>query len=165
VTFNHNCYFYIFKITLFSIQEPQVSTLLRSHDNIWLAIQNYKLLDGTRPWIVWLVTNVSTEVHKIPTRVQCTVQVCELAVSNLHPPPYRSWQIICLSHLESVGLPLQLPMRPSPHQLHAGPGRSIPCTAQQHTSSHTVRCARLVHLCVSTILFTLQRHCPTWGIW
>jgi hypothetical protein len=27
------------------------------------------------------------------------------------------------------------------------PGRSIPCTAQQHTSSHTVRCAWLVHLC------------------
>jgi hypothetical protein len=24
-------------------------------------------------------------VHKIPARVQCTVQVCELAVSNLHP--------------------------------------------------------------------------------
>jgi hypothetical protein len=27
------------------------------------------------------------DVHKIPARVQCTVQVCELALSNLHPPP------------------------------------------------------------------------------
>jgi hypothetical protein len=40
-----------------------------------------------------------------------------------------------------------LPMRPSPHQLHAGPFHPVhACTAQQHTSSHTVRCARLVHL-------------------
>jgi hypothetical protein len=46
--------------------------------------------------------------------------LCELAVSNLHPPPYRSRQIICLSHSESVRLPLQLSMRPSPEQLHAG---------------------------------------------
>jgi hypothetical protein len=69
-------------------------------------------------------------------------------VSNLHPPPYRSRQIICLSHSESVRLPLQLPMRPSPHQLHVGPFHPVHvCTAQQHTPSHTVRCARLVHLC------------------
>jgi hypothetical protein len=74
------------------------------------------------------------DVHKIPARVQ----VCKLAVSNLHPPPYRSRQIICLFHSRVRS--------PSPHQLHAGPGRSIPCTAQQRTSSHTVRCARLVHL-------------------
>jgi hypothetical protein len=78
----------------------------------------------------------SPEVHKIPARVQCTVQVCELAVSNQHPLPYRSRQIICLSHSESVRLPLQLPMRPSPHQLHAGPGRSIPCTRARHSSTH-----------------------------
>jgi hypothetical protein len=89
-----------------------------------------------------------SEVYKIPARVQCTVQVCELAVSKLNPPPYRSRQIICLSHSESVHLPLQLPMRHSPHQLHAGPFHPVhACTAQQHTSSHTVRCARLVHLC------------------
>jgi hypothetical protein len=76
------------------------------------------------------------EVHKILARVQCTVQVCELAVSNLHPPPYCNRQIICLSHSESVRLPLQLPMRPSPHQLHAGLGHSIPCTCAQHSSTH-----------------------------
>jgi hypothetical protein len=89
------------------------------------------------------------EVHKIPARVQCTLQVCELAVSNLHPPPHRSRQIICLSQSEPVRLPLQFPMRLSPHQLHAGPGRSIPCTCAQHSSTHhrTLRCARLVHLC------------------
>jgi hypothetical protein len=86
---------------------------------------------------------LTQEVHKIPARVQCTVQVCELAVSNLHPPPYRSRQVICLSHSESVRLPFQLPMRPSSHQLQAGPGSSIPCTVQQHTSSHAV------HLCVN----------------
>jgi hypothetical protein len=89
-----------------------------------------------------------SDVHKIPARVQCTEQVCEMAVSNLDPQPYRSRQIICLSHSESVRLPLQLPMRPSPHQLHAGPLHPLhACTARQHTSSHTVRCARLVHLC------------------
>jgi hypothetical protein len=49
-----------------------------------------------------------------------------------------------LSHSESVRLPLQLPMRPSPHQLHAGPFH--PVHACTHRSSHTVRCARLVHL-------------------
>jgi hypothetical protein len=93
-------------------------------------------------------------VHKFPARVQCTVQVCKLAVSNLHPPPYRSRQIICLSHSESVRLPLQLPMRPSPQQLHAGPFHPVhACTAQQHTSSHTVP----VHgLCTSGLNRTIR---------
>jgi hypothetical protein len=92
-----------------------------------------------------------SEVHKIPARVQCTVQACELSVSNLHTPPYRSRQIICLSHSESVRLPLQLPMRPSPHQLQAGQGRSIPCTRARHSSTHhRILCA--VHgLCTSDI--------------
>jgi hypothetical protein len=90
-------------------------------------------------------------VHKIPTRVQCTVQVGELDVSNLHSPPYRSRQIIGLSHSESVRLPLQLPMRPSPHQLHAGPGLSTPCTRARHSSTdHRTLCA--VHgLCTSAL--------------
>jgi hypothetical protein len=87
------------------------------------------------------------EVHKIPARVQCTVQVCELMCRTCTPPPYLSRQNICLSHSESVRLPLQLPMRPSPHQLHAGPFHPVhACTEQQHPSSHTARCARLVHL-------------------
>jgi hypothetical protein len=91
------------------------------------------------------------DVHKIPARVQCTVQVCELTVSNLHPPPpppYRSRQIICLSHSESVRLPLQMLMRPSPHQLHAGPFH--PVHACMNSSTHRTLCA--VHgLCTSAI--------------
>jgi hypothetical protein len=91
------------------------------------------------------------EVHKIPAPVQCTVQVCELAMSNLRLPPYRSRQIICLSHSESVRLPLQLPMRLAPHQLHAGPGSSIPCTRARHSSTHH-RTLYAVHgLCTSAL--------------
>jgi hypothetical protein len=101
-----------------------------------IYIRRYRQVDRCR-----------SEVHNIPARVQCTVQVCELALSNLHPPPYRSRQIICLSHSESVRLPLQLGMRPSSHQLHAGSFHPVhACTTQQETSSHTVRCALLVHL-------------------
>jgi hypothetical protein len=42
---------------------------------------------------------------------------------------------------------------PSPATYRAGPSRAPvhACTAHQHTSSHTVRCARLVHLCFSII--------------
>jgi hypothetical protein len=87
--------------------------------------------------IMYLNTSVFTvcfiaDVHKIPARVQCTVQVCELAVSNLHPPPYRSRQIICLSHSPQQ----QQQQRPSLHQLHARPGRSVPCTRARDSSTH-----------------------------
>jgi hypothetical protein len=79
------------------------------------------------------------------------VQVCEVDVSNLHPPPYCSRQIICLAHSESVRLPLQLPMRPSLHQLHAVPGRSIPCTRAWHSSTHHRTLCAVHGLCTSGI--------------
>jgi hypothetical protein len=85
------------------------------------------------------------EVHKFPARVHCTVQVCELAVSKLHSPPYRSRQVICLT---------QSPFT-FPSNCRCGPpltsymlGRAVPSRAR-HSSTHhrTLRCARLVHLC------------------
>jgi hypothetical protein len=57
------------------------------------------------------------------------------------PPPYRSRQIICLCHSESDRLPLHLPMRPSSHQLHAGPFHPVhACTAQQNIIAHCALC-------------------------
>jgi hypothetical protein len=83
------------------------------------------------------------EVHKIPARVQCTVQVCELAASNQHPPPYRSRQIICLSHSRVHS--------PSPHQLHPRPGPSIPCTHARHSSTHHRTLCAVQGLCTSVL--------------
>jgi hypothetical protein len=96
----------------------------------------------------------------------CNVQI---GLTNLHPPPYRSRQIIYFSHSESVPLPLRnsrgqsliatcraVPLHPyalASRQImslsHAGPCRCITARVQAelHTSSHTVPCARLVHLC------------------
>jgi hypothetical protein len=86
----------------------------------------------------YMVLYPRSEVHKIPACVQCTVQVCELAVSNLHPPPYRSRQIMCLSHSESVRPPLTSYM----------PGRSIPCT---HSSTHHRTLCAVHGLCTSVL--------------
>jgi hypothetical protein len=121
----------------------------------------------------------SAELHKIPAHVHCTVQVCSedwrtctphhtvagrssisltqspfpfpsaTAAAHplsatcqavpLHPYALASRQIICLSHM---------------------PGRAVAlfaCVqAELHTSSHTVRCARLVHLCFSVIQCTIK---------
>jgi hypothetical protein len=89
------------------------------------------------------------EVHKIPTRVQCTVQVCELVESNLHPPPPHHRTVAGRSSVSLTQSPFVFPSICwcGPPLTSYMPGRSIPCTAQQHTSLHTVRCARLVHLC------------------
>jgi hypothetical protein len=59
-------------------------------------------------------------------------------------------------------LPLQLPNRPSPPQPPAGPFHPVhACKAQQHTLSHTVRCARLVHLCSRSLIFIWKTHSVT----
>jgi hypothetical protein len=74
-------------------------------------------------------------------------------LSNLHTPPYRSRQIICLSHsrVRSPSPPIADAALPSPATCRAVPSRAR-VHAQQHTSSHTVRCARLVHLFWRNIL-------------
>jgi hypothetical protein len=109
------------------------------------------------------------ELHKIPARLQCTVRVCRrdwrtctphhtvagrssisltqspfpfpsaTAAAHplsatcravpLHPYALASRQIICLSHMPSRAVASFARMQ-----------------AELHTSSHTVRCARLVHL-------------------
>jgi hypothetical protein len=139
---------------------------------------------------------LSTQKHGCYCLIQsCTIflhaciALCKCAdwLTNLHPPPYRSRQIIYLSHSESVPLPLHkssspcltsympgravaslctsrqiiclshsesvpLPLRNSRgHSLISYmPGRAVASfarvQAELHTSSHTVRCARLVHL-------------------
>jgi hypothetical protein len=93
-------------------------------------------------------------LHVCSALCKCANWLCRTSTS----PPYRSRQIICLSHSESVRLPLQLPMRLSPHQLHAGPFHPVhACTAQQHII--IAQCALLVHLwairmrCRSAVLF------------
>jgi hypothetical protein len=86
-----------------------------------------------------------TEVHKIPARVQCTVQVCELAMSNLHPPPYRSRQIICLSQLRvrSPSPPIADAALPSPATC-----RAVPSLARVHdTAAHIIAHCALCTAC------------------
>jgi hypothetical protein len=121
------------------VSEP---SLVSRHTRISI----YKAL--SRPALCY----VSAELHKISACVQCTVQVCRLAVSNLHPPPYRSRQIICLSHSESVRLPLRNSNSKSGPPLTSYMlGRAIlslaHVQAQQHTLSHTVLCTACAPLC------------------
>jgi hypothetical protein len=70
-------------------------------------------------------------------------------LTNLHPPTYRRRQIFYLSHSESVPLPLHNSSGPS--LISYMPGRAVASfarvQAELHTSSHTVRCPRLVYLC------------------
>jgi hypothetical protein len=104
------------------------------------------------------VYSSTTDVHKIPARVQCTVQVFELACRTCTPHH-------TVAGRSSVSL-TQSPFaflsncRCGPPLTSYMPGRAVPSRArvhtQQHTSSHTVRCARLLHLC-STTYFGLTR--------
>jgi hypothetical protein len=87
-------------------------------------------------------------LHACSALCKCADWLCRTCT----PPPYRSRQIMCLSHSESVRLPLR--NSSGPPLTSYMPGRAVPSLArvqaQQHTSSHTVRCARLVHLCTRT---------------
>jgi hypothetical protein len=103
---------------------------------------------------------IRPEVHKISARVQCTVQVCELAVSNLHAAPYRSTQIICLSHSEQLrALTATAAVIPSPATCRAAPSR-----ARHSTTHHRTLCA--VHgLCTSALDFNgclYTKQCRIW---
>jgi hypothetical protein len=91
----------------------------------------------------------TAEVHRIPARVQCTVQVCELAVSNLHPPPYRNRQIICLSHSESVRLPPPIAdaALPSPAKCRAVPS----CACVHGTAAHIIAHCALCPACAPLV--------------
>jgi hypothetical protein len=103
----------------------------------------------------------STEVHKILARVQCTVQLCELDVSNLHP----HHTVAGRSSVSLIQSPFTFPSKClwGPPITSYLPGRSIPCTRARHGSTHHRTLCTAHGLYTSVIKCCVFRYCSkTW---
>jgi hypothetical protein len=106
-------------------------------------------LKNTLPTLITLGQRCTRFLHACSALCKCANWLCRTC------PPHHT--VAGRSSVSLTQSPFAFPSNcrcgpPSPATCRAGPFHPVhACTAQQHPSSHTVRCARLVHLCPRTI--------------